>query len=293
MKRRDLLTILPLLATSYLLIGHSRCAHAGWPNTSETDPPQSDTKSSWPNSSATNAGRSNASNGIHGCAIHASGQQSSLNIPPIMRDANVHPTLVGKAHAFNEMLKSVYNLSPGLAFIDDTSSPNAFATSENLLPTSKHGTILLGIKIINLEFNKGPGTWEGAVALIHAHEFGHIAQFNHSYLGPTPVMELQADALAGCAIANALILERINLSQLNYLQALQLTQQRHLELSHASNSLFQMGSYDFNNPNFHGTPNQRVRAFMEGFKFITQRTSPTPISAVMNATRTVAMQIMN
>ena len=132
---------------------------------------------------------------------------------------------------------------------------------------------------------------EGAAILIHAHEFGHIAQFNDFGAMPVTLMELQADALARCVMAHQFIMDSMNDMALSYAQAMLRTQQKMGDFSHASSSVFGMGNYDFINPDFHGTPQQRLAAFRGGFQFIAQSQGPKSIPEIMNATRNFAGQL--
>ncbi|WP_135289696.1 hypothetical protein [Pseudomonas kairouanensis] len=228
-----------------------------------------------------------------GCSFQGSalnnGGLSNILIP----DQQIPAQLLSKAHAFNDLLKHVYQLSPGLGFINDATALNAFAVAQNLLPSSQNGTILLGWHLLNSEYQKSPATWEGAAILIHAHEFGHIAQFNYFGAMPVTLMELQADALAGCVMAHRFIMDSMSNMSLTYVQSMHRAQQKMGDFAHASNSVFSMGGYDFNDPNFHGTPQQRLLAFRFGFQMIAQSTAPQPIPQIMKFTRQFAQQLLS
>ncbi len=104
-----------------------------------------------------------------------------------------------------------------------------------------------GYYLMNEEFlQSGPINF--SISAIMAHEFSHIVQFKRgSELGVTQ-RELQADYLAGWYVGK---------------------RQSHAippgSLENIVRSFFEHGSYDFNNPQFHGTPEQRVDAVMNGF----------------------------
>lgn len=225
-----------------------------------------------------------------GCALTgssaAAGDMSGMIIPY----SAISPNLLEKAAAFHDFLKSTYQLAPALGFVNDANSPNAFATPVKLLSPLSHGTIMLGINLLANEYSKSPTGWEGAAAMIHAHEFGHIVQFASNISGSTPVKELQADALAGATLAHHIIVEK-TLVQLPYREALKVAQRRNHELTQASKSLFSIGDYAFNSPSHHGTPNQRVRAFQSGFSMIANAPSTVPIPAVVNMTYGFAQRI--
>ncbi|WP_448145485.1 hypothetical protein [Pseudomonas silesiensis] len=98
--------------------------------------------------------------------------------------------------------------------------------SDKLLPSSNNVSILLGLHLLNSEYHKIPITWEGAAIQIHAHEFGHIAQFNYFGVMLVTLMELQADALAGCVMAHHFIMDTMNNMDLSYLQAMHRAHQK-------------------------------------------------------------------
>jgi predicted metalloprotease len=99
--------------------------------------------------------------------------------------------------------------------------------------------------------------WPGdfALATLVAHEFGHhivheMAVQANSYIPTTSERrELMADCFAGVWTYAA---------QLDNL----LVQG---DIEEAVNALYVVGSYDFGNPDFHGTPDQRVTAWEIGF----------------------------
>jgi predicted metalloprotease len=86
-----------------------------------------------------------------------------------------------------------------------------------------------------------------------AHEYGHSVQNHLGLLNPqVPVVitELQADCLAGIFFAAA---DRVGA----------------LEPGDIEEGIFtarMTGDYEFNDPDHHGTPKQRVRAFLKGFR---------------------------
>lgn len=297
MNRREVLRLLPALSAVYLGVAKQSCAHAAWPgqdaHSGNIEHKQQGTSSGWPSpQSGQHANLPAALGAAHGCSLQGSalndGALSNILIP----DNQIPSQLLAKAHAFNDVLKNVYQLAPGLGFINDATSLNAFAVAQNLLPSSNHGTILLGWHLLNSEYQKSPSTWEGAAILIHAHEFGHIAQFNYFGAMPVTLMELQADALAGCVMAHQFIMDTMSSMSLNYLQAMQSAQRKIGDFAHASSSVFGMGSYDFNNPSFHGTPQQRLTAFRGGFQFIAQSQNARSIPEIMNVTKNFAQQLL-
>lgn len=290
MNRRTVLSILPALSLIYLGVLHSRGAGAAWPGEDEADTYGRDAdegrqSSGWPVPAPSGAGgRGMELGAIQGCSLHGQGFNRG-EIESLLAPAHLVPQgLQAKAEQFNEVLGNIYELQPGMAFILDGNYPNAFATPENVLSDSKDGSILLGLNLFLSEFQNGPMTWEGAAVLIHAHEFGHIAEYRFGYTGPVPLMELQADALAGCAMAHQFMVDPARAMT---------AYQRLQEFEHASRSVFSKGSYSFNDPNFHGTPAQRLLAFRAGFQYVAGVNRSRGIQQAMRETRMLAERILN
>lgn len=289
MNRRTALLLLPSLSLLYLGVIHSRCAHAAWPGQGQDGGHRhnsdKDTTSGWPTSTQPSPGPHGSGLGaVEGCSLHGQGFNQGDIESMLAPDHLIPQQLQVKAEQFNEVFSNIYELSPGMAFIIDGNSPNAFATPENLLSDSRDGSILLGLSLFQLEYQSGPTTWEGAAVLIHAHEFGHIAEYKFGYTGPVPIMELQADALAGCAMAHQIMIDPARAMTAN---------QRMQELWHASRSVFSKGSYDFNDPNFHGTPQQRLTAFRAGFQYVANSNQQRGIRDAMRKTRVFAERIFS
>lgn len=145
-------------------------------------------------------------------------------------------------------LIQVFGINPGIQYIDDFESPNAFALNRNII-SSTTGTILLGINLINSELS---GEYGGAaVAGIAAHEGAHILQFYSSFgerlIGPTAKeMELHADYLSGYYFG---VTGRTERSLLSF-----------------GGSLFAKGDYNYNDPGHHGTPDERLAAMEYGYQ---------------------------
>jgi hypothetical protein len=149
-----------------------------------------------------------------------------------------------------EMVR-IFPVNPGFQYIDDD-PPNAFATSNTLVPGTK-GTVFIGLNLIGKEITAHE-KWGGiAVAGICAHECAHVYQFfspiakelEDSETGSGMFFELHADLMAGY------YLRRRGWS---------------FELVQAfAESLFSIGDYAFNEPDHHGTPPQRVSAMRQGY----------------------------
>lgn len=141
------------------------------------------------------------------------------------------------------LVSTTFRLVPDFYFIDDSSGPNAFATTE--------GALLLGLELMRREIQEEMGPMGNySVFTILAHEAGHLATFqrglHRSLSGPQ--MEIAADFLAGWYMA-----KRSGTFPTDALQGIR--------------SLYRKGDYEFNNPNHHGTPDQRAGAFVSGTSY--------------------------
>jgi hypothetical protein len=141
-------------------------------------------------------------------------------------------------------LVDAFRVTPAGGFFDDTGSPNAFATPEQMFDNGPDGTIIFGLTLLAQEARRD-GVGVGVIG-IFAHEFAHIRQIRDRRLAEvaTPVRELHADYLAGWYLA-----------QRGFLSP---------AVAPALQSFFEKGDYGYFSPNHHGTPEQRLRAIMSG-----------------------------
>ncbi|MCP4107574.1 MAG: hypothetical protein GY749_18865 [Desulfobacteraceae bacterium] len=141
-------------------------------------------------------------------------------------------------------MRTVFFVYPAFSFYDDGNSPNALALPQDM--------VLLGLNLMRDEFQKEYGPLGNySIIGIMAHEFGHILQFNaglHAKF-PTKLLELHADYLAGWYLGNRKMVFPTDATQ-------------------AMRSFYQKGDYAFNNPNHHGTPQERLISFTAGTKAI-------------------------
>lgn len=146
-----------------------------------------------------------------------------------------------------------FAVRPGFAYADDYVGMNAAASPETRIPDTR-GTVAFGIRFLRHILSRGDGG-DIAVLGICAHEFAHIHQFfSDDYRAlrsahqTAKLVELHADFLSGYFIG-------------------QFKRDRpHVKLQAFGDFLFRAGTYDFGNPDFHGTPSERVRAAEEGFR---------------------------
>ncbi|MBX7154292.1 MAG: hypothetical protein U0Y96_02445 [Candidatus Kapaibacterium sp.] len=140
-------------------------------------------------------------------------------------------------------LEQTFGVLVDLYVYNDSYSPNALASYP--MQYNYDGTVAFGYTLLTgtlWNANKG----EYAVAGVMAHEFAHILQIKkHCTLTQTQ-KELQADYLAGYYFGTK--------SYLSY------------GLRNFATSLYELGDYNFWDPNHHGTPTERVNAMMAGYK---------------------------
>ncbi|MEM6488233.1 MAG: hypothetical protein AAF677_08185 [Pseudomonadota bacterium] len=180
------------------------------------------------------------------CALAAGFNPTSLR----MMAESGNPRLDRAMIAELRKVLDAFDINPGIKYIDDSRSPNAFATTETIVQGTT-GTMLFGLSLIQTEMNTEYGG--AAVAGIAAHEGAHIFQFFSSYgrrltQGRTArEMELHADLLAGWYFGHTGRTER--------------------SLVVFGRSLFSKGDYDYNDPRHHGTPDERLAAMRTGFAY--------------------------
>jgi hypothetical protein len=141
-------------------------------------------------------------------------------------------------------------VSPGFKYIRDD-SPNAFATNTTYVSNTR-GSVLMGLNLIREEISRSENGGV-AVAGICAHECGHIFQFFSSYSdqlrsNTAKYTELHADLIAGYYMG----------------RRRQFSADR---VAVFARSLFDKGDYGFNEPNHHGTPEQRFEAMKKGYEY--------------------------
>ena len=150
-------------------------------------------------------------------------------------------------------LSTLFSERPGFGFVDDSGAPNAYATNQTLV-RGTWGTVCFGRSLFRdlMDRYADKGL---AVMAVAAHEFGHIAQFrsgvDRQLLRNQPTVkrvELHADFLSG------------------YFLGVRKRQQPSISVWAAGHTLYQIGDYEFHDPNHHGTPDQRVAAAEAGFR---------------------------
>ncbi|MFO1123884.1 MAG: metalloprotease [Methylocystis sp.] len=152
-------------------------------------------------------------------------------------------------------LSDVFDVLPAFAFFKKGPSRNAFAIKDPII-SSVHpdGAVLFGRDLFFeiMSYDEGPDT---AFSAICAHEFGHILQYKLDLMdrlnrGQTTVKrsELHADFLAG------------------YFAGLRKLEKGKFKAAVYAVTQHKFGDTNYNDPNHHGTPEERAQAIIRGFK---------------------------
>ncbi len=157
------------------------------------------------------------------------------------------PLLDHKLNAEAGRLAAAFSVMPDLFLFDDSEWPNAYASAGSTAP-GLTGTIYLGQRLLDLVL-ADPTMGEPGLAMIMAHEWGHIAQLT---LGFPDRMngsqrELHADLLAGWYLG------RRSLIPAGVVPALAVR-------------VFQRGDDGLRHTIGYGTPRQRLAATRFGFR---------------------------
>ena len=150
-----------------------------------------------------------------------------------------------------QFMVHAFGVNPAFAFLDDSQSPNAFATPDNIIDWDRgNGSVLFGVRLLTEEIAADRQTWGSALSLIMAHEWAHIKQFYTTGQLSNPLAELHADFLAGWWLGG------FNL----------MTNGWGINPGSAGRSVFNKGDFEFNSPIHHGTPQQRLSAMVAGYQ---------------------------
>jgi hypothetical protein len=163
----------------------------------------------------------------------------------------LNPNFVNIMHAEANVLRSVFGVNTPVMFIKENDKPNSYAyvpdeqeELDKLGLQRGEGVVLVGVDLMNGEFNTQFRTGYGIPSLM-AHEYAHILQERFDFPYANKWAELHADFMAGWYTAF-----RLRMAPQNMVES--------------AISFYNKGSYDFNSPRFHGTPKDRVAAFIAG-----------------------------
>ncbi len=226
-----------------------------------------------------------------GCSIHGANSLSQggrIQLVPYPGNENflrhIENKLIFMAHTLNIKIGDM----PFVGIYNDSQAPNAYAISDaqvyphpyalNPLTHSKglpqRNAIVFGKNMLNRLARPVGATGLNTIEInvVLAHEFGHILQYilmqntdnqieidlaNRLRSASTPKIELMADVISGWTLS------AMHEKQKIYSGKSTRYARKNLEI--ALNRMYKLGDFAFNSPNHHGTPQQRVDAFLYGF----------------------------
>lgn len=266
MNRRDFVSkVIPAIYAGGVCTGLcSGLARAQWPTGKGSDSGARAQSSPWPDASSSSGSSGGASSqsgfnlrSQYGCSLLAgAGQaaQNQLQLSTTCGDRGVDKLSYDEVN----VLTRYFGLSPAFVFFDDSQAPNALATPEQINPQYDDGSVLLGITLLRHIRGKGPYADAAQVAIM-AHEWGHIMQFSQNLFVGGRNQELHADILSGWYLG----------AKYRWFE----DRGMRADARGAAQQLYEVGDRNFNDPNHHGTPEQRVTAGTIGFDMGYQRLS--------------------
>lgn len=141
-------------------------------------------------------------------------------------------------------LEQIFKVKPSFSLLNDQKQPNAYAYVSG--HPDHRGEVYFGVALMGAEleaWDKGPE----AVAGILAHEYAHILQGIKQTRMNGKVRELHADYLAGWYLGKK---DRVI----------------SVEISQFAKSVYEKGDFHFWSRNHHGTPEQRQKSMIAGFR---------------------------
>jgi len=170
-------------------------------------------------------------------------------------------------------IQNQFHVGAKMFLMRERGAPNAFALSTGhnarteilqrfRIPpaVSPDGVVVFGTGLMTSEFKSPFGSGYGIPAII-GHEYAHIMQFKNGLPLQGKWMELHADYMAGWFTAHR---GRFDARQ-NSMES--------------ASSFFNKGDYAFNSEGHHGTPAERIGAFMAGFQLNVQQNYPDAVAA--------------
>ena len=149
-------------------------------------------------------------------------------------------------HTQEADLELFFGLNVNLLFGTELNSQGNAFFSPDCQSFNCSGRIVLGKLMMN-SCAKQSDSYIRLISIM-AHEFAHAMQHKYGWSGQSKYLELHADFLAGFYIGK---LNSINETEVNS----------------SIRQFYSSGDYKFNDPNHHGTPEERGCAFLQGFKF--------------------------
>jgi hypothetical protein len=150
-------------------------------------------------------------------------------------------------------VSELFGVLPGFGFFNEDEGPNAFASQSKRLARDD-GSVVFG-KLMLANLMRSRDNPELGVAAVCAHEFGHILQYKlglqQQLIGPdgrVMKLELHADYLAG------------------FFAGMRKKERPDLPAAVFAQTQYNFGDTQYNNPQHHGTSDQRGQAVVAGFE---------------------------
>lgn len=189
-----------------------------------------------------------------GCGLTADGQSEidQIELYSSSGDRRIDDMFTREINAF---MLPIFQIAPFCCFYNDADSPNAFATPMQLAGGGD-GTVAFGVGLMGSLVRKFSGRWNSAgthaAGAVFAHEFGHIVQFGVGMpTVPGKPRELHADFMAGWYT------QIRNMQQNNI----------GVNFQEIAQQMYDIGDFAFTSVNHHGTPDERVAAYLAGAQF--------------------------
>ncbi len=164
------------------------------------------------------------------------------------------------------ILRRFFEVNPSVYYYqDEPGAENAQAMLKVENSNYPSGTVILGFNMVMKEF--GYSTSGTTIPFVLAHEFAHIVDFNKNITTDyeTKVGELLADFQAGCFL---------------YFRSFF----TYTDIRAALQSFYLKGDYEFNNPDHHGTNEERLNAVLAGYNWLKGKARPGVYIGVNDAT---------
>jgi hypothetical protein len=191
---------------------------------------------------------------------NSSGCRANIDAKPsddfIMTEFSGNPQLDNFLNREVNILRRFFETNPSVYYYqDEPGAENAQAMSRVENYSYPSGTVILGVHMVTKEF--GYSTSGTTIPFVLAHEFAHIVDFNNDITTgyETRIAELFADFQAGCFLYFR--------SFLTY-----------TDIRAALQSFYLKGDYEFNNPDHHGTHEERLNAVLAGYNWLKSKARP-------------------
>ena len=261
-----------MAATAASCAGH-RSAFADWPGQGAGN---GSNNSGWPGLSGGSV--SDGDPPVHtnfrfeGCNLVATARDGNLMRPNFLPTSGFGQRFDQAFHEEFENLQRLSRLGPSCAFFNDRESKNAFASSTDVIHgRSPHGAIGLGVNLLGHFMampTVNPSHNAAILEAVFVHEWAHIAQFAYGvHARRIKYTELMADFMAGWYIGYGM------------------ARGKQWDVRLGMQGVYSIGDSNFNDPQHHGTPHERLAAYDAGINFVAHALQRRQLPDFMTAFR--------